>query len=170
MKIYKDIFSGDELFSDIYPIKEIHGGEILKVQGKLVTENQDSSNIDIGANASEEAPAEEAAEATSKTGVNIVMANRLEEYKLDKKKALKDYLLTYMKDLKERLEADEYKGMDSFKKNCQAFVVEVLGEFKEYQFFMGESMAHNGMLALMRWDGETPYMYFFKQGCLEEKV
>lgn len=31
-------------------------------------------------------------------------------------------------------------------------------------------MQPEGMLALMKWDGETPYMYFFKHGLDEEKV
>lgn len=31
-------------------------------------------------------------------------------------------------------------------------------------------MGPEGMLALMKWDGETPYMYFFKHGLDEEKV
>jgi len=34
----------------------------------------------------------------------------------------------------------------------------------------GESMQPDGMLALMKWDEETPYMYFFKHGLDEEKV
>ena len=35
---------------------------------------------------------------------------------------------------------------------------------------IGESMQPDGMLALMNWDEETPYMYFFKHGLDEEKV
>jgi len=35
---------------------------------------------------------------------------------------------------------------------------------------LGESMAPDGMLALMKWDEETPYIYFFKHGLDEEKV
>ena len=34
----------------------------------------------------------------------------------------------------------------------------------------GESMGPEGMLCLMRWEGETPYMYFFKHGLDAEKV
>lgn len=37
-------------------------------------------------------------------------------------------------------------------------------------WFVGESMAPDGMLALMKWEEETPYMYFFKHGLDEEKV
>ena len=31
-------------------------------------------------------------------------------------------------------------------------------------------MDPEGMLALMKWDGETPYMFFFKHGLDIEKV
>ena len=34
----------------------------------------------------------------------------------------------------------------------------------------GESMNPDGMTVLLRWDEETPYMYFFKDGLIEEKV
>jgi hypothetical protein len=72
--------------------------------------------------------------------------------------------------LKKALEDAQSKDVEVFQKNVASFVKEVLGEFKEYQFFFGESMNPDGMLALMKWDGETPYMYFFKPGLDEERV
>ena len=35
---------------------------------------------------------------------------------------------------------------------------------------VGESLQPDGMLALMKWEEETPYVYFFKHGLDEEKV
>jgi len=35
---------------------------------------------------------------------------------------------------------------------------------------LGESLQPDGMLALMKWEEETPYIYFFKHGLDEEKV
>lgn len=46
----------------------------------------------------------------------------------------------------------------------------MLAEFDEYQFFMGESMNPDAMHVLVKYDGETPYAYFFKDGLEEEKV
>lgn len=34
----------------------------------------------------------------------------------------------------------------------------------------GESMHPDGMLAMMKWEDTTPYMYFFKHGLDAEKV
>ena len=38
-----------------------------------------------------------------------------------------------------------------------------------WHLFAGESMRPDGMLVLMKWEGETPYVYFFKHGLDEEK-
>ena len=35
---------------------------------------------------------------------------------------------------------------------------------------VGESMKPDGMLAIVEWEGDIPYMYFFKDGILPEKV
>ena len=37
-------------------------------------------------------------------------------------------------------------------------------------WIVGESMQPDGMLALMKWEEETPFVYFFKHGLDEEKV
>jgi len=85
----------------------------------------------------------------------------------------KDYMThikDYMKEVKAKLEKDNHPDKDLFQKNVQEFVKDVLGNFKDWQFFCGESMKPEGMLALMKWDEETPYMYFFKHGLDAEKV
>lgn len=50
---------------------------------------------------------------------------------------------------------------------------EILGRFKDLQFFTGESMDCDGMIALAEYrqiEGESvPIMMFFKHGLLEEK-
>ena len=47
----------------------------------------------------------------------------------------------------------------------------ILANFKNYQFFIGENMNPDGMVALLdyREDGVTPYMIFFKDGLEMEK-
>ena len=51
--------------------------------------------------------------------------------------------------------------------------MQILDTFKDWEFFYGESgMDGGGMVALMNYreDGITPYMLFFKDGIVEEKV
>ena len=131
----------------------------------------DTYDIDesaIGGNKSAEI-ADEGAESTCKQGVDIVLNGRLVEYTLGKKDYM-THIKTYMKQVKERLEKEKPEDVGLFQSNAQNFVKEVLGDYKEYQLFCGESMSPDGMLALMKWENEGPYMYFFKHGLLEEKV
>jgi len=168
MIIYKDAFTQDELFSDAHPM-ELINGVVYKVKGKLITESLDIDERAIGGNASAEGGGDEGVESASKQGVDIVLSNRLVEFTQVKKDYM-GHIKEYMKEVKGKLEADSSPDKDLFTKNVQEFVKEVLGNFKEYQFFCGESMKPEGMLALMKWDEETPYMYFFKHGLEAEKV
>lgn len=168
MIIYKDTFTQDELFSDAHPM-ELLNGVVYKVKGKLITETFDIDEKAIGGNASAEGGGDEGADSASKQGVDIVLSNRLVEFTQNKKDYM-GHIKEYMKEVKTKLEADSSPDKDIFQKNVQEFVKDVLGNFKEYQFFCGESMKPEGMLALMKWDEETPYMYFFKHGLEAEKV
>jgi len=168
MIIYKDLFSQDELFSDANPV-ELLNGVVYKVKGKLRTDTFDIDEKAIGGNASAEGGGDEGADAASKQGVDIVMNGRLVEYTMNKKDYM-THIKDYMKEVKTRLEADNSPDKDLFLKNVQEFVKDVLANFKDYQFFCGETMKPEGMLALMKWDEETPYMYFFKHGLDAEKV
>jgi hypothetical protein len=172
MKIFKDHFTGDELFSDSVPI-ELLNGVVYKVKGKLRTDTFDIDSSAIGGNASAEGADEEGSEATSKQGVDIVLNSRLVEYSLNKKDYM-THIKGYMATVKKYLETSKPSEVELFQKNVADFVKDVLGNYKDYQFFCGESMQPDGMLALMKWetkDGdETPYMFFFKHGLDEEKV
>lgn len=167
MIIYKDLFSGDELFSDSFPVQLINE-TVYKVKGKLRTDTFDIDDSAIGGNASAEG-GEDGSEAASKQGVDIVLNSRLVEYSLGKKDYM-THIKTYMKAVKDKLQDIKPAESELFQKNVQPFIKEVLNDFKEYQLFCGESMAPDGMLALMKWEEETPYMYFFKHGLDEEKV
>uniref|UniRef100_A0A2I3NEP1 Translationally-controlled tumor protein n=1 Tax=Papio anubis TaxID=9555 RepID=A0A2I3NEP1_PAPAN len=70
MIIYRDLISHDEMFSDIYKIREIADGLCLEVERKMVSRTE--GNIDdslIGGNASAEGPEGEGTESTVITGV-----------------------------------------------------------------------------------------------------
>jgi hypothetical protein len=167
MIIFKDVFTGDELFSDSFPVSLVNE-TVYKVKGKLRTDTFDIDDKAIGGNASAEG-GEEGSDAASKQGVDIVMNSRLVEYALSKKDYM-THIKSYMKSVKDKLQETKPADSELFQKNVQPFIKEVLNDFKEYQLFCGESMGPEGMLALMKWDGETPYMFFFKHGLDEEKV
>ncbi len=100
MKIYKDVFSNDELFSDTYKI-ELVDGVLYEVTGKYETRKQGEVVLE-GANASAEGDGgDEGTDETSESGVDIVLNHRLVETGFDKK-GFTDYLKMYMKKVSQK--------------------------------------------------------------------
>ncbi|KAH0520294.1 Translationally-controlled tumor protein [Microtus ochrogaster] len=161
----------DELFSDIYKIREIADGLCLEVEGKMVSRTE--GNMDdslIGGNASAEGPEGEGTESTVVTGVDIVMNHHLQETSFTKE-AYKKYIKDYMKSLKGKLEEQKPERVKPFMTGAAEQIKHILANFNNYQFFIGENMNPDGMVALLdyREDGVTPYMIFFKDGLEMEK-
>jgi len=174
MKIWKDIFTGDEIGSDSYPV-ELIDDLIYEVQAKMITKS-DSGDYDIGANASAEGADEgEGVDSTTVTVNNVVDAHRLAQTAFDKA-AYMGYIKQYMKKLKDKLtEQGKTERAEALVKNIQPIIKKVIGNIKEYDFFVGEgpeSLELNGMVVLMFYkeDGITPYFWYFKDGLDEEKV
>jgi len=177
MLIYKDIFSGDELFSDTYKITLVKGC-VYEVVGKWETRKGDDVQLE-GANASAEEAAE-GTEETSTTGIDIVLNHRLTETAFGKKGEYATFLKGYMKNVVKKLE-ENGKGdqVDSFKQNIQPYISELLKEFafKDLMFFMGESMDPDAMtvigvekeVEIAGTKEERPVLIFFKHGLDEEK-
>ena len=170
MRIYKDIFTGDEMFSDTYKMKLID--EVMyEVTGRLIQRKQGDIEI-AGFNPS----AEEENEGTDEnvvSGVDVVLNHRLAEtYAFGDKKSYTAYLKDYMKKLVARLEEKSPDQVEVFKTNMNKVMKDILGRFKELQFFTGESMDIDGMVALLEYreiDGNSvPVLMFFKQGLDEE--
>ncbi|KAJ2416613.1 hypothetical protein H4218_000401 [Coemansia sp. IMI 209128] len=179
MIIYKDIISGDELCSDVFDMEL--KGIVYEVNGKLITVGPTS--VDTGANASAEgADADEGAEDGAIQAIDIVYSNRLQSTSFDKKSYLtymKGYLKSVVASIKEKAaknnlsEEETEKLVKTFQASAQAFIKDViLANFKDYEFYTGESMNIDGMVALLNYreDGTTPYFTFFKDGLSEMKV
>merc|ERR1712088_188359 len=162
MKIYKDVFSGDELFSDTYPMKLVDDC-IYEVYGKHETRTEGEIQLD-GANASAEGEdADGGADPNSTSGVDIVLNHRLTESGFGSKKNV-----AYLE------QNDRAAEVDTFKKNVNGYMKDVLGRFKDLQFFVGESMDNDAMIMIMDYKDyqgeERPFLIAFKHGLEEEKV
>jgi hypothetical protein len=79
-----------------------------------------------------------------------------------------------MKAVKEALKA---KGSDEaeikdFESKAQGFAKKIIGNFKNYEFYTGESMNPDGMIVLLNYreDGTTPFITVWKHGLVAEKV
>lgn len=170
MIIFKDAVSGDELFSDTYKYKLVDDC-VYEVEAKHVTRSEQIDDRMIGGNASAEGcDQDEGVDASSTSGINVVLDNRLVQGGFSGKKDYQVYIKDYMKKICERLQKEQPEEEGCFKKNMPCFIKKVLANYKEYDFYMGESMSGDGMQVLCKWDGETPYLYFFKHGLVEEKV
>jgi len=171
MKIFKDVFSGDELFSDTYPMKLVDNC-MYEVYGKHITRSQDDIQLE-GSNASAE-EADEGTDSTSESGVDLVLNHRLVETGFGSKKDYTVYLKDYMKKVVKYLE-DNDRGaeVEEFKKNINGVMKELLGKFKDLQFFTGESMEAEAMILIMDYKDyegeERPVIMAFKHGLEEEK-
>ncbi|XP_026314472.1 translationally-controlled tumor protein homolog [Hyposmocoma kahamanoa] len=171
MRIYKDIITGDEMFSDTYKMKLVDD-VVYEVTGKLVTRQQDDIKIE-GFNPSAE-EADEGTDSAVERGVDVVLNHRLcETYAFGDKKSYTLYLKDYMKKILQRLEEKSPDQVDIFKTNMNKVMKEYLSRFKDLQFFTGESMDCDGMVAMLEYrdiDGvSTPILMFFKHGLEEEK-
>jgi len=171
MKIYKDIFTGDEMFSDTYKVKLVDD-VIYEVYGKLVTRK--SGDVEIaGFNPSAE-EADEGTDEAVESGVDVVLNHRLQEsFAFGDKKSYTLYLKDYMKKLVARLEEKAPDQVEVFKTNMNKVMKDILSRFKELQFFTGTSMDIDGIVGLLEYreiDGDSvPVLMFFKHGLEEEK-
>lgn len=163
-------FLGDEMFSDTYKIKLVD--EVMyEVTGKLISRSLGDVQID-GANPSAE-EADEGTDAITESGVDVILNHRLCETGFNDKKSFTLYLKDYMKKLVDILQKEQPDQVEVFKTNTNKVMKEIISRFKELQFFTGESMDCDGMIAMVEYreiDGNSvPILMFFKHGLLEEK-
>jgi len=172
MRIYKDIITGDEMFSDSYKVKLVDE-VIYEVYGKQITRSQGDIQID-GANPSAE-DADEGTDSNVESGIDVVLNHRLAEtYAFPDKKSFTLYLKDYMKKIIAKLEEKSPDQVETFKTNINKQVKDILGRFKDLQLFTGESMDCDGMVCMVEYrdqdDGtQQPVLMFFKHGLEEEK-
>jgi len=171
MKLYKDLISGDEMFSDTYKMKLVDE-VVYEVYGKLV-QRKEGEIVLAGSNPSQE-EADEGTESGVETGVDIVLNHRLVETFAFDKKGFTLYLKDYMKKLLAKIMERCPDQENVFKTNMSKVVKSLLGRFDDLQLFTGESMDCDGMVAICEYreiDGEsTPVFMFFKHGLEEEKL
>ncbi|KAK8866038.1 hypothetical protein IAR55_001189 [Kwoniella newhampshirensis] len=144
MLIYQDVITGDEMASDAFPIKEVDD-IAYEVDCAMIV-------VKEGANPS----AEEEAEALEAGATQAYLT----------------YLKGYMKAVKAHLEKTNPDRVAAFEKGAQAFAKKIVGNFKDYEFYIGEGMDPEGMVALLNYreDGVTPYFTLWKDGVKEVKI
>lgn len=98
-----------------------------------------------GSNASAEgADADEGADAAGAvSGIDIVLNHRLTETGFGSKKDYMVYLKDYMKKVVKYLEDNDRAGeVETFKKNINGVMKDLLGKFKDLSFYTGASVSY----------------------------
>ncbi|KAL3897410.1 MAG: hypothetical protein SGCHY_003442, partial [Lobulomycetales sp.] len=74
--------------------------------------------------------------------------------------------------VKAKLQESNPDRVPIFEKKVSVFVKKILENFKDYEFYVGESMNPDGMVVLLNYreDGITPFITFFKDGVKEIKL
>ncbi|KAG8928914.1 hypothetical protein FRC03_007622 [Tulasnella sp. 419] len=167
MLLYSDVITGDEIFSDAFPVKVVDD-IVYEVDCALIIVKE--GDVDIGANPSAEEQ-EEALESGAQQVNNVVHSFRLQSTTFDKKSFL-TYLKGYMKAVETYLKENNPDRVDAFKKGAADYAKKIVANFKDYEFYTGESMNPDGMVALLNYreDGTTPYFTFWKDGLKEVKL
>uniref|UniRef100_A0A8C0D221 Translationally-controlled tumor protein n=1 Tax=Balaenoptera musculus TaxID=9771 RepID=A0A8C0D221_BALMU len=161
MIMYRDLISRDEMFSDIYKIREVADRLCPEVEGKMVSRTEGNTDDSlIGGNASAEVI----------TGVDIVMNRHLQETSFTEE-ANKKHIKDYMKSIKGKLEEQRPERVKPFMTGAAEQIKHILANFKNDQFFIGENMNPDVMAALLdyREDSMMPYMALFKDSLEMEK-
>jgi hypothetical protein len=168
MLLYTDILTDDEMVSDAFPMKLIDD-IVYEVDCQLVTVKA-GADVDIGANPSAEEQDETLEDGAVQVN-NVVHSFRLQQTSFDKKSYLA-YLKGYMKAIKAKLNETNPDRVDAFEKGASAFAKKIVANFKDFEFYTGESMNPDGMVALLNYrsDGVTPYFTLWKDGVKEVKL
>jgi len=170
MIIYKDLISGDELFSDQFKT-ELLFDCLYKVEAKLIKKKLGVDESNFAFNASAEGGEDESVEDGVVYIVDLLDNHKLEATQFGTKKEFQSHIKGYMKRLKETLEKeDTAECVTTFTKNAPEAVKHLLGKFKDLCFYVGASMNYDGMIPVMENEGEKYMFYFFKHGLIPEKV
>ena len=173
MKIFIDIFSGDEVLSDAMNIESEYDDAIISVKSKMINPD-DVGNIDIG-NCNEFGGDTEADNGPSDVvKVNNIITNfSLEEF-FGSKKEVMALLKERITEMREKL-ADKPDRLKLWEKGgaVEEFVKKAFGQFDECQFYMGKSYGDDepkeGMLIIAYWvdpEKDTGETFFFFKDCL----
>ncbi|CAH8563285.1 unnamed protein product [Schistosoma turkestanicum] len=168
MIVFKDLISGDELFSEGHKPKLVDD-VIYEVDSEFQFVSNGVDDRLIGANPSGEGDDDEVCE-TKERVIGLVHGSRLVPCP-SFKEHYKSHLKSYLKAIKTHLQEKNPARVEIFENGIKTYMRDVFKNIDDYEFYMGETCNSQGMVVLMnfRSDGMTPYFVFFKDGLVEEK-
>jgi len=165
MRVFVDLISGDEFFSDSFPHEVTMNGACIEAQAKYVTKGRETVNI-----ATDE---EEEDQGEGETVVDIADKFMLNEVQGFSKAEFMQWVRGYMQKIVAKLtEQGKADRIPEFKKGATELVKLIAGKFSEMQLFVGEKMDYEGAFCFAyqkEQEDEGPTFLFFKDGLKETK-
>ncbi|KRW99548.1 Mss4-like protein [Pseudocohnilembus persalinus] len=173
MKIYKDIFSGEEIISDSYTNtgEKMFGDFAVKVKTKSIVKGEENFDVGCG-NAFGGEQEEEQGGAAQEKVIDIVDTYQYQTTSFDKKGYL-THFKKYMKRVLEHLQENKPERVDGFKKEAAEFVKWVQANFDEFEFYIPESFDMDNHIVLSIYEGEdqmSPYFIYLLDGLKGENI
>jgi hypothetical protein len=173
MKVFQDVFTNDEILSDIFPHTLDYNDVIMKVKSQY-KKKDDVGKVDIGCGNAFGGEEDDGAagEAGEEKVIDVAFNSNLVETQFSKADFM-TYIKAFLKNLKTYLEENGKKDrVEPFQKGAQDFVKFVVSKFNDFTFYTGTSEKLDGSIVFSYWEDESapgPIFYFFKDSVREIK-
>jgi hypothetical protein len=173
MKVFQDVFTNDEVMSDIFNFTLEYGDAIMKVPSTY-RNKEDVGNVDIGCGNAFGGDEEDGGVEGQQSAqvIDVVYNSNLVETSY----SIEDFdiaIKAYLKNLKVFLEENKQNDrVKVFQIGAAAFYKFVKGKFEEFTFYTGSSESDKGTIICSYWEKEDapgPVFFFFKDGLKEIK-
>merc|ERR1712168_456891 len=136
MKLFKDAFTGKEVFTDAYKVEEVDG-IYYRVHGEFKVESNEIDESKLGANKSAEEESEDA-DVIKVVAPNIVSAGQLGEHpSISDKKSYKNEIKKYVQAVVNRVKETDEERATFLKENIPSkFVQPMLKKFDQLSFYI----------------------------------
>lgn len=171
MKIFIDIFSGDEIISDSYNMEMIYNGVGCKVQSRLIVKDE---KFDVYAAGNEFANPDAEEEGVKDEPVKVI--DVLDGFNYEEtgfgKKDYGLYLKGYMAKVLEHLTKNKPERVEAFKAGAKEMAGWIMSNFDDFTFYTPKSYdAENSIILKYFEEGaEAPIFVYFMDGLRVTKV
>ena len=167
MKVFYDVLSNDELFSDSYKPTELFDGVAYEIASKLVVKGVGDIDIGRGGQFGGKDEDDEGVEDKAEKVNDIVDGFKYMETSFTKADYM-TYIKSYLKKIKTHLEEKNPDRVAGFMAGAKEMIGWITKNFDEFQFFLSESNEmENAMIILAHYknpEDYAPHFVYFKDG------
>jgi len=174
MKVYQDVFTGDELISDSYMQLAPFGDESLlevafEVKSKKIAKGEENFGISHNLDEDAEGEAAEGADGNAvETVVDVVDKFNYSSTSYSKSDFL-NYIKSYSVRVKEHLSKTNPDRVSKFQEGMKALAPKLVGKISDADFYFAESMDGEAQLMYSYYNDEeeAPRFIYIKDGLKE---